>query len=125
MKERCRFLRVVTESARIRIAINFIFIIVVTVIILEVLIIGILKHNYYKNLEESLANQIKISADLYSRYFSDTSLYDNVLNNVDTFWKQASAQVQIIDLSSKILMDSIGVIHSDTLNMPDINAALQ
>lgn len=125
MKERCRFLRVVTGSARIRIAINFIFIIVVTVIILEVLIIGILKHNYYKNLEESLANQIKISADLYSRYFSDTSLYDNVLNNVDTFWKQASAQVQIIDLSSKILMDSIGVIHSDTLNMPDINAALQ
>lgn len=118
-------MRFATESARSRIAINFIFIIVVTVIILEVLIIGILNHNYCKNLEEGLINQIKTSTDLYSRYFSDTSLYDNVLNNVDTFWKQVSAQVQIIDLNGKILMDSIGVIHSDTSNMPDIKAAFQ
>ncbi|NSW92644.1 MAG: HAMP domain-containing protein [Firmicutes bacterium] len=113
------------KSARTRIAINFIFIIIVTVIILEVLIIGIIKHNYNKNLEENLISQIKTSADLYSSYFSDASLYDNVLNNVDTFWKQVPAQVEIIDTNGKVLMDSIGVIPADNSKMPDVKAALK
>lgn len=113
------------KSARTRIAVNFIFIILVTVIILEVLIITIIRKNYYRNLEENLTSQIKLSSDLYNRYFSDISLHDNVLNNVDTFWKQVPAQVQIIDTKGRILMDSVGVLHGDNLKMPDVKNALK
>lgn len=100
-------------------------VIIITVVILEVFLINTVKNNYYKNLEDNLVSQIKVSSDLYLKYFSDTSLHDNVLNNVDTFWKQASAQVEIIDVSGKVLMDSIGVMPYDASNAEDVNKALK
>lgn len=108
------------SSIKKRLAINFIFIAVITVVVLEVFLIYIVRDNYYKNLEESLNNQIRISADLYSRYFSDATLQENVLNNVDTFWKQTKAQVQILDKSGMVLMDSIGVIPYNPIITEDV-----
>lgn len=113
------------KSIRKRLVINFVFIVIITVSILEVLLIGMVRHNFYKNLEENMYNQLKISADLYSRYFSDASLYDNVLNNVDTFWKQSTAQVEILDTQGRVLMDSIGVMPSSPINKEDVKRALE
>lgn len=112
------------RSIRTRLAVNFIFIILITVILLEALILNVVRQNYYKNLENNLYNQIKTSADIYYRYFSDATLNDNVLNNVDTYWKQVPAQVQIINGSGVVLMDSIGVMPSDVSKMPDVKGAL-
>lgn len=100
------------------------FIIVITVIVLEIFLINNVKQNYYKNLEDNLYNQIKMSSDLYYQYFSDATLHENVLNNVDTFWRQTTAQVQIIDLGGNIIMDSIGVTSFDSRKMDDVNKAL-
>jgi signal transduction histidine kinase len=108
-----------------RLVLYFIVIIVITVVILEVLIFNIVKQSDYKNLEDSMLSQIKVSSDLYLRYFSDSTLYENVLNNVDTFWKQSTSQVEIIDLSGKVLMDSIGVLPSETLRSDDVKQALK
>lgn len=112
------------KSIKQRLAINFIFIAIITVITLEVFLINIVKENYYKNLEESLNSQIRISADLYSRYFSDATLRENILNNVDTFWKQTKAQVEILDKNGKVLMDSIGVIPPNPINTEDVISAV-
>ena len=112
------------KSIKKRLAINFIFIVVITVVTLEIFLINIVKENYYKNLEESLNNQIRLSADLYSRYFSDATLHENILNNVDTFWKQTKAQVEILDKSGMILMDSIGVISPNPVNTEDVIKAI-
>ncbi|MBU5675817.1 HAMP domain-containing histidine kinase [Alkaliphilus sp. MSJ-5] len=112
------------KSIKKRLAINFIFIVVITVVTLEIFLINIVKENYYKNLEESLNNQIRLSADLYSRYFSDATLHENILNNVDTFWKQTKAQVEILDKSGMILMDSIGVISPNPVNTEDVVKAI-
>lgn len=112
------------QSIKKRLVVNFLFIIIVTVVILEISLIGLVRQNYYKSLEDSLFNQIKVSSDLYFRYFSDATLHENVLNNVDTFWKQATVQVEIIDTSGKILMDSIGVIPPDAAKMEDVQKAL-
>lgn len=101
------------------------FIIVITVIILELFLINIVKQNYYNNLEDNLASQIRVSSDLYLKYFSDTTLHDNVLNNVDMFWKQTSAQVEIIDTNGNVLMDSIGVKRNNLLNISDVKKALE
>jgi signal transduction histidine kinase len=113
------------KSIKKRLVSNFLFIIIITVVILEVLIINIVGENYYKNLEDNMYNQIRVSSDLYLRYFSDSSLKDNVLNNVDTFWKQTTAQVQIVDTKGNVLMDSIGVTPGNLSQMEDIEKALK
>lgn len=99
-------------------------IIIITVTILEVLLIYTVRQNYYGSLEGSLTNQIKISADLYAKYFSDTSLQENVLYNVDAFWNQSNAEVEIVAKEGSIVMDSLGVIPSENVAMKDIMDAL-
>jgi len=99
-------------------------IIIITVTILEVLLIYTVRQNYYGSLEGSLTNQIKISADLYAKYFSDTSLQENVLYNVDAFWNQSNAEVEIVSKEGSIVMDSLGVIPPENVEIKDIRDAL-
>lgn len=110
---------------RSRMTFGFILIILLTVLVMEALIINIVRVNYYNNLEAGLYNQLKIACEMYSRYFSDASLSENVMNNVDTFWRQTSAQVQIIDTDGRVLMDSIGYMPEDDVKMPDVEKALE
>lgn len=100
-------------------------IIIITVVILQILLFIALKQIHYKSLEENLYNQIKISADLYSKYFSNATLQENILNNVDTFWKQTDAQVQILNLNGDVLMDSIGVPTSNLSELEDVKKSLE
>lgn len=113
------------KSIKVRLVTNFMLIIIITVTILEILLIIVVKENYYRNLEDNIASQVRISADLYYKYFSDDSLENNVLNNVDTFWKQSNCEVQIADNSGGIIMDSIGIIPSENAVYPDIIDVLQ
>ncbi|MDQ7093347.1 HAMP domain-containing sensor histidine kinase [Desulfosporosinus sp. PR] len=112
------------KGIRIRLTVNFMIVIIITVSILEVLLIGTVRQNYYGSLEGSLTNQIKISADLYAKYFSNTSLQENVLYNVDAFWNQSNAEVEIVDKDGAIVMDSLGVIPIGDSANSDINDAL-
>ncbi|HWQ76976.1 MAG TPA: HAMP domain-containing sensor histidine kinase [Syntrophomonas sp.] len=111
------------KGIRLRLTVIFVAVIICTVAILEVLLIYIVKQNYYNSLEGSLRNQIKICTDMYSKYYGDTSLQDNVLYNVDTFWNQSNAEVQIADQNGNIIMDSQGILASGT-DGSDIKAAL-
>ncbi|MEG0371554.1 MAG: HAMP domain-containing sensor histidine kinase [Clostridium sp.] len=113
------------KSIKKRLLTNFVLIIITMVIILELLFISTVKGNYYKTLEQNMLNQIKISSDLYLKYLTDSSLYENVLNNVDTFWSQTTAQVQIIDLNGKVIMDSIGMSPKKPLEYEDVALALK
>jgi len=110
---------------RSRITFGFILIIILTVLVLEALIINIVRVNYYNNLEANLYNQVRVSCEMYARYFSDAPLTDNVMNNVDTFWKQTTAQVQIVDAEGRVLMDSIGFMPEEDARMPDVEKALE
>ncbi|NMB42259.1 MAG: HAMP domain-containing histidine kinase [Peptococcaceae bacterium] len=98
------------KGIRSRLIANFVIVIIFTVAILESLLIYIVRQNYYSSLEGSLNNQIKICAEMYTKYFSDTSLQDNVLYNVDAFWNQSNAEVQIVNRDGNIIMDSQGRI---------------
>lgn len=113
------------KSIKVRLVINFMLIIAITVAILEMMLIFVVKENYYNNLEENMTNQLRISTDLYNRYFSDVSLETNVLNNVDTFWRQSTCQVEIASSTGEIIMDSIGVIPGDNVISTDIKEALE
>ena len=112
------------KGIRGRLTANFMIVILVSVAILEVLLIYTVQQNYYGSLRGNLTNQIKISADMYSKYYSDTSLEDNILYNVDAFWNQSNAEVEIVDRDGKIVMDSLGVIPEQGEPMEDIQDAL-
>ncbi|MEQ8201382.1 MAG: HAMP domain-containing sensor histidine kinase [Syntrophomonadaceae bacterium] len=111
------------RGIRLRLAASFMVVIICTVVILELLLIYIVKQNGYKSLEGSLTNQLNICTDMYTRYFANTSLQDNVLYNVDAFWNQSDAEVQIADQDGNIIMDSQGSIIPDMAGS-DIKEAL-
>ena len=111
------------KGIRVRLTANFVIVIIVTVAILETLLIYIVRQNYYSSLEGSLNNQINICAEMYTKYFSDTSLQDNVLYNVDAFWNQSNAEVQIVDRTGSIIMDSQGSMAQEMAGK-DIEEAL-
>ncbi len=113
------------KSIRRRLLMNFIMVIVISVGVLDSMLIYFVKQHFYNNVETVLTNQIEISADFYSRYFSNTPLEYNVLDDVDVFWKQTAAQVQIIDLNGKVLLDSIGTVNKEIADSADYKKALK
>jgi len=100
-------------------------IIVISILTFEFILINFIREYYYTNVEEILSNQIKLSSDFYSRYFSNNSLEENIMDNVDVFWKQTNAQVQIIDRDGNILMDSIGINNENKADYSDFKKALE
>ncbi|MDF2655380.1 MAG: ATP-binding region ATPase domain protein [Bacillota bacterium] len=112
------------KGIRGRLTANFMIVILISVAVLEVLLIYIVQQNYYGSLKGNLTNQVKISADMYSKYYSDASLEDNILYNVDAFWNQSNAEVEIIDRNGRIVMDSLGVIPGPGEPKDDIRDAL-
>lgn len=113
------------KSIKKRLLINFMLIIIASVMAIEVVLMNFVKVYYYGNVEEILSNQIKISSDFYSRYFSNSSLEENIMDNVDVFWRQTTAQVQIIDLEGKVLMDSIGTNTKNISETSDFKKAVK
>ena len=112
-------------SIKSRLVLNFMFIIVITVTILELFFLTSIRNNYYKNLEDTLVTQLQTATALYERYFSEATLHENVLNNVDTFYKQTTAQVEIFDMDGNMLLDSLGVTAGSVLEKDDVQMALQ
>lgn len=110
------------KSIKKRVLISFILVIFLTIIVLDVLLIFAVKTYYYDNSEKVLSNQMKTAIAFYNKYFSSSTLKENIYDNVDSFWNQTDAEVQVYDKSGKILMDSIGV--NDNNKYPDVNKAL-
>ncbi len=83
-------------------------IIIITVFILEIVLLTGIRTYYFKSLEDILNNEIELSLDYYSRYYSSKSLNDIIIDGSDVFWQNTNFQVQIFDRHGKLLMDSIG-----------------
>lgn len=111
------------KSIRTRLVGNFMLIIVITVVILQIALSNAIRNYYYKNVEDILTSQIEYSTDFYSRYFSTFTLDDIVMGDVDLFFKYTTAQVQLLSLDGILLMDSLGVVYDEPIKTPDILAA--
>ena len=48
---------------------------------------------------------------------------ENIYDNVDVFWNMKQGQVEILDPSGELLMDSYGIRDSEILSTPDISKA--
>lgn len=101
------------KSIKYRVLKSFILVVFISISILDILLSLSIKNYYYSNSESLLENQIQTSVLFYNKYFNASTLEENVYDNVDIFWNQSDAQVQIYDAEGNLLMDSIGVIEDD------------
>src|SRR3712207_4132753 len=112
------------KSIRNKVTLSYIGIIIFTVIISQIIVLTSIKKYFYDNAKELLKNQITLSAEFYNTYLSSIDLKQNVANDVDIFWKNTSAEVQILDTKGNMLMDSMGYSANDIATSKDFNEAL-
>src|SRR5689334_22353384 len=108
------------KSVRTKMVKYFILVIFFIVLILNILMINYIRRYYYDSTEQVLKSEIKTSADFYNKYFSYTSLEENIYNNIDVFWSESNAEVQILDKNGKLLMDSMGVKDKNVIDTSDV-----
>lgn len=113
------------RSIKSRLIRSFMLIILVTVVFLEILLINGIKTHYYKNVEDILSSQIEFSTTFYARYFANRNLEEILIDDIDLFWQNTSAQVQILNISGEVVMDSLGVPATGALTTSDIKDALE
>lgn len=99
-------------------------IIVITVLTLELVLLSGIRTYYYKNLEDIIDNDIKLSMEYYSRYYSSKTLEEIILDDSDVFWQHTNAQVQIFTNEGELMMDSLGT-YDEELDLPaDVENAI-
>ncbi len=111
------------KSIRSKVLKNFLIVIILTVLILDVLTLLCLRGYYYKTTQDTLVNQLEGYINFYQKYFSNNKLIDNIYENMDVFWSTNQEQVEILDPDGKLLMDSYGVRDPEILSTPDITKA--
>ena len=99
---------------------SFLAVILSTTLILDFMMAIFVKKYNYNDIEELLKNQINIAINFYEKYFPTSSLEENIYDNVDIFWNQTNAEVQIFNMNGELLMDSIGVNDNNIDSYPDI-----
>ncbi|TJX65154.1 HAMP domain-containing histidine kinase [Soehngenia saccharolytica] len=112
------------KSIKSRLIKNFMIIIILTVLIIEISLIKGVKEYFYNNVETILTNQLELSTTFFERYFSSSDLSDIIIDDVDVFWLHTKAQVQILDTNGKVLMDSLGVDHEKNIDSEEVKKAL-
>lgn len=111
------------KSIRTRLMGNFIFIILISVLTFEALLIYFTRFYFYNNVESILTNQIKTVSDFYTQYYSNVPLEVNIIDNADIFWKQTDAEVQIAEQTGEVVLDSEGSIYSQYISNDDFKSA--
>ena len=112
------------NSIRAKLSGSYLLVILITVIIVEGFLITATREYIYSSLESNLLSQIKLSSSFYNTYLSSASVKENVANNVDVFYENITAEVQIIDNEGFVIMDSLGVIPAEIVSSKDFKSVL-
>lgn len=108
------------KSIRKRLVKNFMLVILITVVIIEIFLSNSVKEYYYKNLEDVLTSQIESSTSFYSRYFPSFNLDDILIDDIDIFWRYTNVEVQILSLDGELLLDTLGISSKEPINTFDV-----
>ena len=112
------------RTIKSRLVKSFSIVIFITILVLDILLITFVRKYYYDNMNDLLKNQLQVTTNFYKKYFNLYSLEENIYDNLDSFWEQTDAQIQIYDNNGELLMDSIGVIE-DNVKYIDVQRSLQ
>lgn len=112
-----------SRSIRSSIIKSSISIFIFIILALSISLAYYVKEAYYKTIFDNLSTQILIAIENYENNNLNVSLETAVLLDLDNFSSVTNAQVQIIDLSGRVIMDSSGVIHKLPIDSYDFKVA--
>lgn len=92
---------------------SFLFLVLVAVIFFESVLLWGIHEYFYSTVENALITRLDYSIDYFNKYYSQMTLSDVILQDIDIFWNHTACQVQIFSPEGEILMDSIGVWNID------------
>lgn len=113
------------KSLKVRLAISYLIIIIVTLVITDFALASVLRTYFNNNVRDTLYNQLSVATDTYARYYADDTLEQNVANDEDAFWIQSNALVQIISTEGSVLLDSTGNRPQGVMEAEDVRLALE
>lgn len=113
------------KSIRSRLVGSYLLIILLTVTIFSVVLVFMIRQNYYRNAEEILKRQARFAANSYNLYPAN-SLQQNAKMLLENTIMDADAQVQIIDKEGIVLADSeLSGFVGQRLEAPDVANSLK
>lgn len=95
-------------SIRNKIIGYYLIVFIIIIVIFELLLFSFMRFYYYSSAEGILRNQAKYASEVYTSYLSDIYLDQVILEDRDLFYRNIDAQVQILDNSGMVYLDSIG-----------------
>lgn len=102
------FKNIITKkSIRSTLMIQFLILISLIVIFFEIFLIFTIKNYYYSSATGILESQAKYSTSLYKTHLANSSLSSVILNDKEAFYKDVYSQVQILNNSGQVLLDSV------------------
>lgn len=102
---------------------NFSIIVIVAVIVIEIFLIIMFKEFYYSTAENELDNRLTLSIEYYNKFHFGKTIEELVVEDVKLLWSHSNSEVQILDTSGNVLLDTIGVLPTTALDTPDIQSA--
>lgn len=124
MKDR-RFISILSNnSIRSSIIGSSVSIFVFIILALSISLSYYVKEAYYNTISDNLSSQITSAVKNYESMTANSSLKTAVLLDIDNFRSITNAQVQIIDLDGRVLMDTIGIVHPYPIDTYDFKTAL-
>lgn len=113
------------KSIRNTLMIQFLILISLVVIFFEIFLIFTIKNYYYSGVTGILQSQAKYSASLYQTHLVNTSISEIVLNDRESFYKDVYSEVQILNNSGQVLLDTMnGENIGKILNAKDVENAM-
>jgi len=112
------------KSLKTRIMTQFFLVIVLIVVFFEIFLIFTIKNYYYSGVTGIIQSQAKYSAKLYEVHLANSSLSEIVLDDTEEFYSEVNAQVQILNNSGKVLVDTVnGNEIGNVLSTNDVTSA--
>lgn len=96
-----------------------------TIVFLESFLISAIRSYYYDNISQLLNKQGIISSNFYNQYLYNKNLNTDSLELLETFSRNTTAQVQIVDKNGLIIEDSSFLAKDKILETSDIEKSLR
>lgn len=113
------------KSLKRRVVFNYTIVILVTIIFLEILLAVFIRQYYYGNITQILKEKVAVTTEFYEKYLVYESFDYKSQYIIENFSMDERAEIQIINLSGKVVNSSSGFNMEKPISTADYEKALR
>ncbi len=113
------------KSLKRRVVFNYTIVILVTIIFLEILLAVFIRQYYYGNITQILKEKVAVTTEFYQKYLVYEAFDYKSQYIVENFSMDERAEIQIINLSGKVVNSSSGFSMEKPVTTADFERALR